>query len=80
MCGTPVLATDWGGYVDSVVHGVTGFRCKDFGSFVRAAEKIHELEPQNCRNWAMQNFSDQVVHDKFDEWINKIKINNFYHV
>jgi hypothetical protein len=28
----------------------------------------------------MQNFSDTVVHDKFDEWINKIKINNFYHV
>ena len=80
FCGTPVLTTDWGGYVDSVVQGVTGFRCKDFGSFARAAEKVHELSPEVCRTWAMQNFSDEVVHDKFDEWLNKIRINNFYHV
>lgn len=80
FCGTPVLTTDWGGYVDSVVHGVTGFRCKDFSSFIKAAEKIHMLDPENCRNWAMENFSDEVIHNKFHEWINKIKINDFYHV
>ncbi len=80
FCGTPVLTTDWGGYVDSVVHGVTGYRCKDFGSFVRAAEVVGKLNPQTCRDWAMQNFSDQVVHDKFDEWLTKLSINNFYNV
>jgi glycosyltransferase involved in cell wall biosynthesis len=80
FCGTPVLTTDWGGFVDSVVHGVTGFRCKDFGSFVRAAERIHELDPATCRLWAEQNFSDQVVHDQFDEWIQKIARQNFYYV
>lgn len=80
FCGTPVLTTDWGGFVDSVVHGVTGFRCKDFGSFVRAAERVHELDPQTCRSWAEQNFSDEVVHDKFEDWIQKIARQNFYHV
>lgn len=80
FCGTPVLSTDWGGYVDSVVHGVTGYRCKDFKSFVEAAASVHELDPQNCRDWAMQNFSDSVVHDKFDAWLQKILVQDFYHV
>lgn len=80
FCGTPVICTDWGGYVDSVVHGVTGYRCKDFKSFVEAAQMVHELDSATCRQWAMQNFSDQVIHDKFDQWLTKIHINNFYHV
>ena len=80
FCDTPVLTTDWGGFVDNVVHGVTGFRCKDFGSFVRAAEKITELEPAVCRSWAEQNFSDTVIHNKFDDWIQKIVRQDFYYV
>jgi glycosyltransferase involved in cell wall biosynthesis len=80
FCGTPVLTTDWGGYVDSVVHGVTGYRCKDFKSFVDCANIITQLSPSVCRTWAMQNFSDTVVHDKFDEWLQKIIRKNFYYV
>lgn len=80
FCGTPVIATDWGGYIDSVVHGVTGFRCKDFRSFVEAAERVHTLDPKVCRDWAMQNFSDTVIHDKFDAWFHKIHKFNFYDV
>ena len=80
FCGTPVLTTDWGGYVDSVVHGVTGYRCKDFKSFVDCANTVSQLSPSVCRTWAMQNFSDTVVHDKFDEWLQKIIRKNFYYV
>lgn len=78
FCGTPVLTTDWGGFVDSVVHGVTGYRCKDFRSFVEAAKIITELDPHTCRSWAEQNFSDTVIHDKFDAWLRKIHVNDFY--
>lgn len=78
FCGTPVITSDWGGFVDSVVPGVTGYRCKDFRSFFEAAKVITELDPQNCRNWAEQNFSDDVIHDKFNVWLNKIHVNDFY--
>lgn len=80
FCGTPVLTTDWGGFIDSVVHGVTGFRCKDFKSFVDGAALIHTLDPQHCRDWAIQNFSDDVIHTKFDDWLQKILRKNFYYV
>lgn len=80
FCGTPVLTTDWGGYVDSVVHGVTGFRCRDFKSFVDSANVINQLSPATCRQWAMQNFSEEVVHNKFHDWLTKIQRSNFYYV
>lgn len=80
FCGTPVLTTDWGGFVDSVVQGVTGFRCRDFKSFVEAAQSIQQLTSADCRSWAEQNFSDKVVHDQFDVWLQKILRNNFYYV
>jgi glycosyltransferase involved in cell wall biosynthesis len=80
FCGTPVITTDWGGFVDSVVPGVTGYRCKDFKSFVEAASTVHLLDPQNCRDWAMQSFSDEVVHNKFDAWLQKIIRKDFYYV
>jgi len=80
LCGTPVITTDWGGFVDQVVPGVTGYRCKDFKTFVEAAKIVHLLDSQTCRDWALQNFSDSVVHDKFDAWIQKIDRQNFYYV
>jgi len=80
FCGTPVITTDWGGFVDNVVQGVTGYRCRDFKSFVEAAQTVDQLEPANCRSWAEQNFSDEVVHNQFDTWLTKISVGNFYHV
>lgn len=78
MSGTPAITTDWGGFVDTVIDGITGFRCKSFPDFLKAAEKIHSLNPQICRDWAMNNVSDQVVHDKFDVWLNRLRHRNFY--
>lgn len=80
MSGTPVISTDWGGFVDTVIPGLTGYRAKDFKGFVEAAANIHKISPEHCRNYAMSNFSDEVVHTKFDHWLKKIQRNDFYHV
>lgn len=80
LSGTPVIATDWGGFVDTVINGVTGYRCRDFGEFVQAAANISRISPAVCRKWAMDHYSDDVVHREFDRWLNKIHRNDFYHV
>jgi glycosyltransferase involved in cell wall biosynthesis len=78
MSGTPVITTDWGGFVDNVKQGVTGFRCKDFRSFTDAVNGLSELNPEDCRRWAVENFSDDPVHDLYDQWFKKIIRNDFY--
>jgi len=80
LSGTPVIATDWGGFVDTVVNGVTGYRCRDFGEFIQAAIDISKINPAVCRKWAIDHYSDTVVHQQFDKWLHKIHRNDFYHV
>jgi len=79
MSGTPVITTDWGGFVDSNVDGLTGYRARDFIGFVNAIENIGEISNQDCRDWAMENFSEQAVHAKFDQYFQRIAAGSFYH-
>ena len=79
MSGTPVITTDWGGFIDTNVEGLTGFRCRNFADFVRAMENINQIRPQDCRDWAVENFNETVVHEKFDRYFQNIAARNFYH-
>lgn len=78
MSGTPAITTDWGGFTDTVVQGLTGYRCREFREFVYAINNIEKIDPANCRQWAMQNYEDTVVHQKFDYYFKKIIADNFY--
>jgi glycosyltransferase involved in cell wall biosynthesis len=78
MSGTPAITTDWGGFSETVIQGVTGFRCREFRDFVAAIENIDRISPANCRLWAVQNCDDLVVHQKFDHYLKRIIADNFY--
>lgn len=78
MSGTPAITTDWGGFTDTVINGVTGYRCREYREFVEAVEKINNIKPINCYNWAMANCHDEVVHKKLHTWLKKIEESNFY--
>jgi glycosyltransferase involved in cell wall biosynthesis len=43
-CGSPVISTDWGAFTETVIHGVTGFRCRTMQEFVDAAEQAKTLD------------------------------------
>ena len=79
MSGTPVITTDWGGFVDTNVHGKTGFRCRNFQEFVSAMENIDQIKAEHCRTWAEENFGEIPVHEKFDQYFQRIAARNFYH-
>lgn len=56
LCGTPVITTDFGGFVDNVNNGVSGFRCHNWAEFKKAVNDVDKLNPQDCRKWG-ENFS-----------------------
>jgi len=72
MSGTPVLTTDWGGFTETVVQGRTGFRCRSLAEFAQAVDRLPEIHSWACRAWAVENYSDSVVHQKFDQYFKRI--------
>lgn len=49
LCGTPVITTNFGVFPETVVQGITGFRCNTLQDFVDAAGLVEELDPQRIR-------------------------------
>jgi glycosyltransferase involved in cell wall biosynthesis len=71
-CGTPVITTDWGAFTETVEDGVTGFRCRTFGEFKRAAQRVGELNPQVIRDRAVNKYSLDVIGKKYEEYFARL--------
>lgn len=72
LCGTPVISTDWGAFTETVVDGVTGFRCRTFSEFVDAARSAHLLDRDVIRAYALSRWSYDAVAPKFERWFERI--------
>jgi glycosyltransferase involved in cell wall biosynthesis len=76
--GTPAITSDWGGFTETVVQGVTCYRCREFREFVDAGNNIDRISPQRCRDWAVSLYEDSVVHKQLHEYFKKIEASDFY--
>jgi len=71
-CGTPVITTDWGAFTETVVDGVTGFRCRTFGEFKRAAQDVEKLNTAAIRNRAVSLYSLDVIGKKYETYFQRL--------
>ena len=47
-----------------------GFRCDNFEEFETAINNVHTISSQRCREWAMDNFSSEVMAKSYiDEYL-----------
>lgn len=69
VSGTPVICTDWGGFTETVEHGVTGYRCRSFNDFVLAVERVAEISHSACRERVLRLYSMERVAAMYDRYL-----------
>jgi glycosyltransferase involved in cell wall biosynthesis/SAM-dependent methyltransferase len=72
LSGTPVITTDWGVFTETVLHGVTGYRCRTMEQFTWAAKNVDKLDRRATANWARANYSLERVALMYEEYFQSI--------
>jgi glycosyltransferase involved in cell wall biosynthesis len=70
--GTPIITSDWGVFAETNLHGITGYRGRTFEQFCWAVRNIDRIQPQNCREWSMRNYSLDRVGKMYDEFFTMV--------
>lgn len=71
LCGTPVITTNFGVFPETVIHGVTGYRCNTMAQFVEAAKNVDKLDPKKIRKHAERYLTTNVKWE-FQEWFDDL--------
>ena len=77
MAGCPVISTDFGVFNETVLHGITGYRCRTFEQFVWAIKNINKIDCGRCEEWAKTNFSLEKVAKMYEEFFKQIMNLNY---
>lgn len=72
LCGTPVIATDFGGFTETVEHGVTGYRCNLFGEFVDAIGKVGSLDRTYIRDRAQDLYGLETAKRSYAQYFDRL--------
>lgn len=72
FCGTPVITTDFGAFPETVIDGVTGFRCHTLGEFLNGVKKAEELDPKLIRGAAVSRYSTDSVGPMYSDYLRRL--------
>jgi len=71
LCGTPVLTTDFGAFLDTVEDGITGFRCHTLNDFIEGAKLVDKLDPYVIRARA-ERYLMSNMQWKLEDWMREL--------
>ena len=73
ISGTPVICPDWGGFTETVLHGLTGYRCRNMDQFDWAVRNIQNIKPETCRQWALDNYTVEQARARYEEYFKQLR-------
>lgn len=72
LSGTPVLASPFGAYTETVAHGYSGYLCHTLSDFLLGAEAVDELAAEVVRDWALDRFTLETCAPQYDWWLDRL--------
>ena len=72
LCGTPLIATDYGAFTETVIEGITGFRCKTLWDWLDAIEAIDSVDRKMVAKVARSTYSLEACGAKYDKAFRQI--------
>lgn len=66
LCGTPLIAVDYGAFTETIVDGVTGFRCHTLQDWLDAIDQSSELNRRKVAEIARSRYSLEACGKKYD--------------
>lgn len=67
LCGTPLIASDYGAFTETVLHGLTGYRCKTLWDWLEAIDDAGKLDRKFIADRARATYSLQACGKLYDK-------------
>lgn len=72
LCGTPLIAADYGAFTETVVEGVTGYRCKTLWDWLDALEVVGDLDRKKVADVSRSRYSLEACGAQYDKAFRQI--------
>ena len=74
LCGTPVVSTAWGGFIETVEHGKTGYHCNFMGEFIRGLQDAKNLDHNYIRQRAVEKYSYHNIKNSYQKYFDRLML------
>ncbi|MFZ9655110.1 MAG: glycosyltransferase [Limnohabitans sp.] len=65
LCGTPLIAVDYGAFTETIIEGLTGFRCHTLQDWLDAIDKVGDLNRKAIAYVTRQRYSLETCGAKY---------------
>ena len=67
LCGTPLIAVDYGAFTETIIDGVTGFRCHTLQDWIDAIHDAGDLDRHVVAAITRSRYSLEACGKKYDK-------------
>jgi glycosyltransferase involved in cell wall biosynthesis len=72
-CGSPIISTDWGAFTETVIDGVTGFRCHTMQEFADATENVKTLDRAAISKYSKDRYGLDTVGLMYEKYFTRLQ-------